>query len=279
MLPAVSSPSNSPIVVPFLKWAGGKRWLVSSYPELFPQNYNRYLEPFLGSGAVYFYMRPEKAMLGDANADLINTYSEIRDNWQAIHKALKKYHASHNKDFYYEIRAKNFRSPIQKAAQFIYLNRTCWNGLYRVNLNGDFNVPIGTKKNVLLESDDFFAISQQLQRANLLATDFEEIIDNAKCEDFLFVDPPYTVKHNLNGFVKYNDQLFSWDDQIRLRDSVVKAVTRGVKVLLTNADHASIHELYDGVGEMISLDRLSVISGDAKARGRYSELIVKCYKD
>lgn len=272
-----SAPDQKPIIIPFLKWAGGKRWLVSNYPDLFPEKYKNYVEPFLGSGAVYFHMQPHRAILGDANADLIGVYQQIKENWKPVAKTLQSYHRLHDKDFYYEIRGKEFRSPVKKAAKFIYLNRTCWNGLYRVNLNGNFNVPIGTKKNVILHTDDFETVSQQLSNTELHASDFENIINQAEAGDFLFVDPPYTVKHNLNGFVKYNEQIFSWDDQVRLRDCIDNAVVRGVKVLLTNADHESIHELYDGIGEMISLDRLSVISGNADGRGRYSELIVKCY--
>lgn len=268
---------NKPIIVPFLKWAGGKRWLVSNHPELFPENFNTYLEPFLGSGAVYFHLQPSAAILGDMNTELINTYGSIQEDWQTVHKTLKLYHRQHNKEFYYEIRTKSFRSPAKKAAQFIYLNRTCWNGLYRVNLNGSFNVPIGTKKNVILDTDDFEYVSDALKNAELHATDFQNIVEAAQKGDFLFIDPPYTVKHNLNGFVKYNNQLFSWEDQIRLRDCIDNAISRGVKVLLTNADHESVRDLYKGMGKMISLDRLSLISGNTSARGWYSELIVKSF--
>ncbi len=263
----------------FLKWAGGKRWLVSNHSNLFPVKYKSYLEPFMGSGAVYFYMRPKTAILGDANEDLINTYTAIKEDWRSVYKLLKSYHRLHCEEFYYEIRAKAFRSPVKKAVRFIYLNRTCWNGLYRVNLKGSFNVPIGSKTNVVLDNDDFEVVSRVLNNADLHVTDYQKIVDSARKNDFLFVDPPYTVKHNLNGFVKYNDRLFSWDDQIRLRDCIDNAVSIGVKVLLTNADHESVRKLYKGVGKMIRLDRLSVISGNASARGRYSELIVKCYKD
>ncbi|PCI56382.1 MAG: DNA methyltransferase [Alphaproteobacteria bacterium] len=266
------------MIVPFLKWAGGKRWLVSAHPELLPSSYKNYLEPFLGSGAVYFHMRPKVAILGDANAELIETYQQIKNNWSSVEEILNSYHQQHTKDFYYEIRTSVFDTAVERAAKFIYLNRTCWNGLYRVNLSGNFNVPIGTKKHVLLSTDDFKSVSKQLNNTELHATDFQTIIENAQKNDFLFVDPPYTVKHNLNGFVKYNNKLFSWDDQIRLRDAIDNAVSRGVKVLLTNADHESIHDLYQNIGEKMSLNRSSVISGKASARGKYSELIIKCYK-
>lgn len=269
---------NKKSLVPFLKWAGGKRWLVSSYSELFPKSYNCYHEPFLGSGAIFFHLQPKISILGDSNVDLINTYIAIRDSWQEVYQILGSYQCRHNKEFYYETRSKVFRDPIQKAAQFIYLNRTCFNGIYRVNLEGKFNVPIGTKQNVLLNTDDFETTANILQGADLRNSDFQETIDEAQKDDFVFIDPPYTVKHNMNGFVKYNEQIFSWEDQLRLRNCIKSATDRGVQVLLTNADHPSIRELYEGIGEMISLDRLSVISGKANARGRYSELIVKCYK-
>lgn len=264
-------------VTPFLKWAGGKRWLVSTFPNLFPTNYKLYIEPFLGSAAVYFHMRPKYAVLGDLNQDLINAYIAIRDDWKNVEKLLKYFHRKHCKEFYYEIRDKNFRSKTKRAAQFIYLNRTCWNGLYRVNLKGSFNVPIGTKKNVILDTDNFEATSNSLRNTELKISDFKETIDHAGKNDFLFIDPPYTVKHNLNGFIKYNDKLFTWEDQLRLRDCIENAASRGAKIMLTNANHQSVRDLYKDLGTLKSLKRPSVISGSAKARGTFSELIVRCY--
>lgn len=262
---------------PFLKWAGGKRWLISNHNELLPTTYKKYYEPFLGGGAVFFCMKPKKSVLADINPDLIETYQAIKDDWRSIADLIEKYHRAHSVEFYYKIRSQNFEDPVERAARFIYLNRTCWNGLYRVNLKGVFNVPIGTKTNVVLNTDSFEGVSNALKNTKLKVGDFEEIIQLTKADDFLFVDPPYTVKHNFNGFIKYNNTLFSWDDQIRLRDCIQDAVSRGVKVLLTNADHPSVRELYEGIGEMLSLDRLSVISGNAGGRGRFSELIIKCY--
>lgn len=262
---------------PFLKWAGGKRWLVSAFPELFPHSFNTYIEPFLGSGAVFFHLTPAKAILSDTNAELINTYEAIQLDWRSIARELRVLHENHSQDLYYEIRKKSYKSKSKRAAKFIYLNRTCWNGLYRVNLKGEFNVPIGTKENVILGSDNFKEVSKILKNTKLIVSDFQEVIDASNKNDFLFIDPPYTVRHNLNGFVKYNDKLFSWDDQIRLRDTIENAVSRGVKVLLTNANHESVKELYKGIGEMIAVERQSVISGNAANRGKYSELIVKTY--
>lgn len=269
--------SSKKIIIPFLKWAGGKRWLTSSYPELFPKTFNNYLEPFLGSGAVFFHIQPKKSILGDMNSELIETYASIQQNWHSVYKHLKTFHRKHSNDFYYDIRKKQFRLQEKKAARFIYLNRTCWNGLYRVNLDGKFNVPKGTKRNVILNTDDFASISTALSNTELLSTDFATIIGKAKRDDFLFVDPPYTVRHNHNGFVKYNDTLFSWEDQIRLRDDIECAVSKGVKVLLTNADHKSVRDLYKGIGQIKKINRLSAISGNVASRGNYSEIVVKSY--
>ncbi len=132
--------------IPFLKWAGGKRWLTKTNLNLFPISYNRYIEPFLGSGAVFFNLHPKESVVSDINADLINTYLAIRTDWEKVCDKLKKHEKRHSQEYYYEMRGSNPYSISGRAAKFIYLNRTCWNGLYRVNLKGIFNVPIGTKK-------------------------------------------------------------------------------------------------------------------------------------
>lgn len=263
----------------FIKWAGGKRWLVKNHETLFPKQneFKKYVEPFLGGGSVYFNLEPKKAVLNDVNSELITTYKTIKENWVIIHEELERLHHIHNENLYYEIRDTNPTTDIEIATRFLYLNRTCWNGLYRVNKNNRFNVPIGTKNKVLLDSDNFGKASKLLQNADLHNLDFEKIISKARRDDFLFIDPPYTVKHNLNGFVKYNEKLFTWDDQIRLRNAVVKAINRNVKVLVLNADHESIRDLYNNIGDQFSLNRASVIAGNKEKRGIYSELAIKCY--
>lgn len=260
-------------IQPFLKWAGGKRWLVKNHPDIFPVEYNRYIEPFLGSAAVFFHLKPKQALLSDTNSELINTYISIRDNYAQVEALLNQYQKRHSKEFYYQMRSKRCRTPVTRAAKFLYLNRTCWNGLYRVNLKGQFNVPVGTKTNVILDSDNFEALSKQLQGIELLNQDFEKSIDMAEEGDFIFADPPYTVKHNQNGFVKYNETLFSWEDQLRLKDSLYRAKQRGAIVLLTNADHDSIKSLYLN-SESTPLVRNSVIAGTSSKRGKYSELVI-----
>lgn len=273
---------NSPIrastsIEPFLKWAGGKRWLVEKHFDLLKIEFDRFIEPFLGSGAVFFRLSPKNAILCDKNVELIDTYRAIQTEWRKIEEHLRTHQRNHSKTYYYKVRSQRPRSAAGKAARFIYLNRTCWNGLYRVNLNGQFNVPIGTKTNVVLESDNFEQIARLLENTTLVADDFSVALNQARKGDFVFVDPPYTIKHKHKGFVKYNEKLFSWDDQVRLRDSVIKASGRGAKVLVTNASHRCIKELYQDVGEIMEVSRPSVISGSASTRGQYDEMVVKCF--
>lgn len=262
-------------MVPFLKWAGGKRWFVAHHADLLQKNFNRYIEPFLGSGSVYFYLCPPKALLADVNSELILTYQAVREDPIQIIKLLKDHQKKHSTDYYYAIRDSEPSDLFSRAARMIYLNRTCFNGIYRVNKSGIFNVPIGTRTNVLLETDDFLAIANILSGAQLMTEDFEKIIDIAKKGDFVFVDPPYTIRDNQSGFIKYNKNLFSWSDQIRLADALVRAKKRGVKILGTNANHESVKELYENRGfEIKTVSRLSAISANSKGRKRFDEIVI-----
>ena len=264
-------------IVPPFKWAGGKRWLVQQYRNFFPKSYNNFIEPFFGGGSVFFALQPRKAVVSDINRDLIEAYICIRDYWGELEELLELYHDHHSEEFFYQVRASKPRSLLRRAARFIYLNRTCWNGLYRVNKRGEFNVPVGTKSNVILDSDDFEAVSAALKNASISCCDFADTIKKASPGDFLFIDPPYTVNHNKNGFLKYNESIFSWEDQERLRRLVKSAIDRQVKVLITNAAHESVFELYHGIGKLHVVQRESVISGANKGRGSFGEAIIQCY--
>jgi len=266
--------SKNEIVLPFLKWAGGKRWFVSHHAEFLNTPFDRYIEPFLGSGAVFFHLAPRESVLSDRNEELMSAYRAIRDDWKSVERELRRHDRNHSKKYYYEIRESKPRAAHTGAARFIYLNRTCWNGLYRVNFKGAFNVPLGTKTDAILDSDNFEAVANLLKNAELHVGDFEKAVDLAGKGDLLFVDPPYTVKHNLNGFVKYNETLFTWKDQIRLRDSVIRAKKRGANVLLTNAYHTSVRKLYERVGKHYRLDRHSILAADTEKRKRCEELLV-----
>ncbi|MEM6890143.1 MAG: Dam family site-specific DNA-(adenine-N6)-methyltransferase [Pseudomonadota bacterium] len=259
---------------PFLKWAGGKRWLFDSGQFIAPTITGRYIEPFLGGGAVFFEIRPRKAVLGDTNTRLIELYTAVRDCPDELERLLKIHALAHCKEYYYSLRGKRLRTPLTRAAQFLYLNRTCWNGLYRENRKGQFNVPVGTKQNVIFETDDFSGWSRTLMKTRLVAQDFEKTIKVAKSGDFVFVDPPYTVRHNMNGFVKYNQTMFAWQDQLRLREALGRAVERGASIAMTNADHESIRDLYSGFGNHSKLGRHSVIAGSSSHRAHSTELLV-----
>lgn len=259
---------------PFLKWAGGKRWLVVNHPELFKLTYNHYYEPFLGSGAVYFKLQPQSATISDSNVDLVNAYTAIRDDWETVYGYLKQHHVHHNSKHYYEMRSALLHASPESAARFIYLNRTCWNGLYRVNKNGEFNVPIGTKSNIVRASEDFRAISNTLKGVTIEANDFGEIVRRAKHKDLIFADPPYTITHNNNSFVKYNERIFSWADQQRLFESLRDANKRGVYIIATNANHQAIRNLYQNDFDIRVVHRNSLISSSSTSRGKYEELII-----
>lgn len=263
-----------PTLKPFIKWAGGKRWFVRKHADLFPDEYNCYIEPFLGGGAVFFHLQPKNAILGDLSNDLIETYQAIKDDWNLVYRYLKGHHNNHSKDYYYKVRRSSLTSPASKAAKFIYLNRTCWNGLYRVNLKGQFNVPIGTSDSVVFQDDNFEEISSLLQNTNLYTTDFEDLLDKATNGDLVFIDPPYTVRHNYNAFVQYNEKLFSWQDQERLFYAVKRAQNRGAHVIGTNAYHSSVRKLYRPSFKTKKTSRSSTISSKAETRSNYEELII-----
>jgi len=261
------------MVRPFIKWAGGKRWLVSNPAFDIPCFSGRYIEPILGGGAIFFYLEPKTAILTDVNHRLIETYQGVRDNWIKVEKELKRLQNRHSFQFYYEERKRVRRLPHMRAAQFLYLNRTCFNGLYRENLKGKFNVPIGDKDRIIFEDEDFGKISQVLKSAKIYTSDFEKAIDQADEGDLVFVDPPYNTAHNVNGFIKYNQQIFSWQDQVRLQKAIFRAAKRGAKILLTNADHDSIWKLYDGMEEYHAIERKSVIASDSRYRRSTTEAI------
>lgn len=263
------------MIKPFLKWAGGKRWLIQNYPKFIPTQFNRYIEPFLGSGAVFFYIRPSMSLLSDTNAELINAYQALKDDWKRVHRILQVHQQRHGKLYYYRVRESRPRNKYARAARLIYLNRTCWNGLYRVNLLGQFNVPKGTKNTVVLDTDDFELISLSLKNSEIKVADFENTIETAQRGDFLFVDPPYTVKHGNNGFVKYNENLFHWDDQLRLHKCLDEARKRGAIIVLTNACHASIKKLYQDSFEISVAHRNSVIAADSRHRRISEEYIIR----
>ena len=268
-----SAPTKT--VAPFLKWAGGKRWLTFQLADLISNIEGTYYEPFLGSAAMFFHSKPERAALSDMNAALVETYRALQVDQAEVTIHLRRHAAQHSTEHYYRVRSMQCKTNFTRAAQFIYLNRTCWTGLYRVNRQGFFNVPKGSKERVLLETDDFEEIANCLKEASILCVDFETQIDKAGAGDIVFCDPPYTVRHKHNGFVKYNEILFSWDDQVRLKAALLRAKTRGARIFLTNADHESIRTLYAEDFSILELSRFSAISSTSSSRGKYAELLIQ----
>ena len=186
--------------LPFLKWAGGKRWFASTAASLLPTSYERYIEPFVGSGALFFHLQPSRAILADLNEELVATYNIIKKSPNKLLDRLSIHNQNHDENYYYQLRAENPESKLDRAARFIYLNRTCWNGLYRVNKKGIFNVPIGTKSDILFDGDNILRASKTLAETSIVAQDFEKTIGSGTSGDLIFVDPPYTANHNKNGF-------------------------------------------------------------------------------
>lgn len=258
---------------PFLRWAGGKSWLARRLDDLFGQiKFSRYHEPFLGGGAVFF-SRPvgTSAALSDKNGALIETYEAVRNNPERIIREMEG--LSNTSEDYYKIRSSKPKCRFQRAAHFIYLNQTSFNGLYRVNLNGEYNVPFGSRSKPFLDPQAIRDGARRLQSASLHARDFMDSLDDVARGDFVFIDPPYTVSHNKNGFIKYNQSLFSLSDQHRLAEFTRLVSERGASYILTNAAHATVDEIFGGCGKPIELGRASLIGGRDAKRGSTTEYL------
>lgn len=236
-----------------------------------PTSFGTYYEPFFGGGAVYFALTPESAVISDANEELVNAYIQVRDNPAVLIKELESLRNA--EEIYYKVRASVPKSNIKRAARLLYLTRLSFNGIHRVNLAGKFNVPYGRKTHLTsVDSDRLHAISELLQGTDIRSGDFEAVTGAASDNDLVYFDPPYTVAHANNGFVKYNERIFSWSDQQRLAKHARKLAARGCHVVVSNADHPSIHELYDGF-ECTIINRPSIIAASSAHRREISECI------
>ncbi|MFK5890277.1 MAG: Dam family site-specific DNA-(adenine-N6)-methyltransferase [Flavobacteriaceae bacterium] len=264
-------------IKPFLRWAGGKNWFRKHIEDYVPNQFNNYYEPFLGGGSIFFYLKSNgfiknKAYLSDSNKDLINTYKVIKNNLPELQNLLVNH--IDNEDEYYRMRELVFENPIQRAAQFLYLNKTSFNGIYRVNKSGKYNVPYGKRKlELLYDFKHLNKISKILDKTYFSTQDFKERCKQAKENDFLFIDPPYTVAHENNGFIQYNQAIFSWKNQIQLAKVTSKLEEKGVKFIVTNAYHDCIKDLYT-TGCQKPLSRSSTIGGKGATRATYKEIII-----
>jgi DNA adenine methylase len=258
-------------ISPLIKWPGGKRALAPAILDFIPQVYGTYYEPFLGGGAIFFALLPTSGVLSDTNAELINAYVHVRDYPDDVAKILRS--LRNTEQGYYEVRSSSPRTPLRKAARTLYLTRLAFNGIHRVNLKGEFNVPYGHKTHLnTVDLDQLQQTSEALQGTELLAGDFESISCRAQAGDVLYFDPPYTVAHANNGFVKYNERIFSWQDQERLASHALALAKRGCRVIISNADHPSLRNLYRKF-DCYTIERHSVIAAASEHRRPITECI------
>jgi DNA adenine methylase len=267
----------------FIKWAGGKTQLLPQLVQFMPNNISRYEEPFLGSGAVFFLLKLnfdlEKVVLSDNTSELINCYQMVKDNVQNLLEHLVIHKENHSKEYYYKIRAKNpeVLTPVERASRFLYLNKTCFNGLYRLNSKGEFNVPIGSYINPnIVNKDDILYAHQLLQNVCIKERDFAEVLSDVQDSDFIYFDPPYHPLSSTAYFTSYTAKSFSLDDQIRLYEVFKSLDQRHCLLMQSNSDTEFIRNLYkDFRIEKVTARR--AINSDASKRGPISEVLILNY--
>lgn len=273
---------------PFVKWVGGKRQLLKQFrelnlypPECFNPESNTYFEPFVGGGAVFFDLLPKRAELSDTNRELVMTYNVIKNNVDSLIKSLKKH--IYNKEYYLGVRAQDINelSDIDVASRFIFLNRTGFNGMYRVNKSGQFNVPFGRYKNPLIcDENNLRKVSEALQGITITHRDYKDVLELAKIGDFIYFDPPYYPLNPTSSFTAYTAKGFFEKEQIELRDTFVKLHERGCFVMLSNSDTPFINELYSEL-EGVSINKIiagRAINSKGSKRGKINEVLITNYQ-
>lgn len=265
-------PSLPTAVEPFLKWPGGKRWLVPRLLELMADiEFKRYFEPFAGGAALFFALQPRCAILSDVNADLMNTYRQVKDYTPEIIRRLMR--LSVDQETYYGIRAKEPKTRIDRAVRFLYLNRTAFGGIYRLNRQGQFNVPFGGGErtpSILWDRDLLRPAARVLRRSELMTGDFETVLREAGRDDLVYCDPTYTVSHSDNGFIRYNESNFRWEDQQRLAEVCKDLLGRGATVLVSNASHPAVRALFNS-REVHVFSRPSTVCPQSESRRTVQE--------
>ncbi len=273
---------------PFVKWAGGKRQLLPVIANHIPQRFERYFEPFLGGGAVFFNLvlqeKDTKWMLSDLNSDLILSYVTIRDRVDELISTLEAHAVNYFKNpssYYYKIRESNPKGQIEKVSRLVFLNKTCFNGLYRVNSKGKFNVPLGKYVNPnIVNKENLLSVSKTLQSKDISikCQDFEAALKNTSSGDFVYLDPPYQPVSDTANFTSYTNGNFGYDDQKRLFAKFKSLDRKGVKILLSNSKSEKIidlfHEFADGIVE-INANRF--INSVSQRRTGHTELLIKNY--
>ena len=273
---------------PFVKWAGGKRQLIPILNQNLPESFGTYYEPFLGGGALLFHIltdkNGQKCSISDLNSDLVLAYTTIRDRIDALITSLKNHEKNYQKDsesYYYSIRESNPRSEIEKTSRLIFLNRTCFNGLYRVNSKGKFNVPLGKYSNPnIVNEENIRAVSHILQssRTAIKCRDFEAVLRDAKKGDLIYFDPPYQPVSATSNFTSYTTKDFTYDDLTRLAELCLKLDSRGCNVLLSNSDSQEVADIF--VKNPWKITRIAAnrsINSNSKKRTGHFELLIKNY--
>jgi DNA adenine methylase len=276
-------PAPRPPASPFLKWVGGKGKLERLLSAWYPPGVElmRHVEPFIGGGAVFFARAPERALLCDINRDLVQTYLSVRDEVSVVVRHLKRLAAAHGEESYYKVRerynARDHKTAAERAALFVYLNKTCFNGLYRVNKSGHFNVPMGRyAKPAIADVATLQAASLSLAQADIRCVPFEALVAEAKPGDFVYLDPPYEPVSRTANFTAYASDGFTQADQTRLRDVFRELDRRGSKLMLSNSNVPFIRELYRGY-QVDEVQAARAVSCDPTKRGSVTELVIRNY--
>ena len=266
---------------PIVKWVGGKRQLMFELLKNMPETYNRYFEPFIGGGALFFELQPQNGYISDMNEELINLYSVVRDDVYELIDDLNKHKVS--KEYFLKIRnldrteKYNKLSDIQKASRFIYLNRTCFNGMYRVNSQGQFNVPFGNYKNPrIVDAENLVNCSKLLENTEICCGDFSEILNKVQKGDFVYFDPPYVPLNETSSFTSYTKDGFDLDMQFKLRDVCDELDSKGVMFMLSNSDTKLVNELYSNY-EIKKVFASRAINANGNGRGKITEVLVRNY--
>lgn len=266
---------------PIVKWLGGKRQIMTDLLCNIPKSFNRYFEPFIGGGALFFELQSDNAYISDINEELINLYTVVKDNVFDLIIDLNKHEVS--KDYFLKIRnidradEYNNLSNIQRASRFIYLNKTCFNGLYRVNSQGQFNVPFGNYKNPrIVDENNLINCSQLLKKTEIKCADFSEILNKVEKGDFVYFDPPYVPLNNTSNFTSYTKEGFSLDLQYKLWEVCNELDRKGVYFMLSNSDTKFVNDLYANY-KIIKVFATRAVNAKADGRGKITEVLVRNY--
>ena len=271
---------------PFTKWTGGKRQLLGELRSYMPETYGRYFEPFVGGGALFFDLAPEKAVINDFNEELINAYRQIKNNPAELINLLIKHKENNSKDYYLELRSADRdgrisrMTGVERAARILYMLRVDFNGLYRVNSKNQFNVPYGRYKNPkIVDVDLLYQISEYLNEndVEILRTDFAEAVKDAQTGDFVYFDPPYIPLNETSSFTSYTHEGFSYEEQIRLRNTFKELTERGVYAMLSNSSSPLVEELYKDFN-IYFVEAQRTNGAKSSSRGKISEIIVTNYE-